>query len=164
MTQLRRIAGPCALAKTTTLHYPSATKEACKLLRESGIHALIGMFYARTYPDSLSYYLPDSRWPLLRQGLIYHDPTIDMSFAHNDLVLNQHENTSIHRFLLHLDSMIAQNTHAPFIQLMIHEQYFYEDYCDYQPDFEDKISSSLSLLNKLGYRSIFLEEQLCTDR
>ena len=46
------------------------------------------------------------------------------------------------------------------LHVMIHEQYFYEDYKAYQPDFEEKLALVFSLLQKNGYQSRFFEEML----
>ena len=45
-----------------------------------------------------------------------------------------------------------------YIGTMIHEQYFYNDYYAYQPDFEKKIYSMASQLNSKGYKFFFAEE------
>jgi hypothetical protein len=41
---------------------------------------------------------------------------------------------------------------------MIHEQYFYEDYRRYQPEFEEKLRSTFSFLCDNGYQSSFYED------
>jgi len=43
------------------------------------------------------------------------------------------------------------------IRVMIHEQYFYEDYRDYQPEFEEKLRSTFSFFSEHGYQSSFFE-------
>ena len=43
---------------------------------------------------------------------------------------------------------------------MIHEQYFYPDYKNYQPDFEEKIDAAFGFLTENGYESIFFEEYI----
>ena len=42
--------------------------------------------------------------------------------------------------------------------IMIHEQYFYPDYINYQVDFEEKINIVLSFFQKLNLKSCFFEE------
>ena len=46
------------------------------------------------------------------------------------------------------------------IKIMIHEQYFYEDYKRYIPDFEEILASSFAFLTKNGYKSEFFERLL----
>jgi hypothetical protein len=43
---------------------------------------------------------------------------------------------------------------------MIHEQYFYGDYKNYQPDFEEKLALALGFLANEGYESRFFEEMI----
>lgn len=45
-----------------------------------------------------------------------------------------------------------------YIGTMIHEQYFYEDYFAYQPDFDKKIYKMAKILNDNGYEFFFAEE------
>jgi hypothetical protein len=44
------------------------------------------------------------------------------------------------------------------VWVMIHEQYFYEDYAAYQPNFEEKLERTFAFLREQGYESAFFEE------
>lgn len=160
MQELTRVVGSASLAKTTTLHYVSATREGCTLLRRSGVRGLIGMFYDKPGRDALHYYIPCSKWERLRCGEFYMDKETDLRFARNDLILNQHSFSSIMQELQRLDELVEEGQHAPFLQLMTHEQYFYPDYTDYQPDFEKKLDSTLEFLSSKRYSFHFFEELL----
>ena len=46
------------------------------------------------------------------------------------------------------------------LRVMIHEQYFYEDYSAYQEDFEQKLETVFSFMETNGYASRFFEEML----
>jgi hypothetical protein len=46
------------------------------------------------------------------------------------------------------------------IRVMIHEQYFYQDYPRYQSDFEEKLETVFTFLEEKGYKSRFFEEML----
>jgi len=56
--------------------------------------------------------------------------------------------------LAKLEKLIDQNG----IRVMIHEQYFYADYKNYQPDFEEKLTATFSFLKYCGYKSSHFED------
>ena len=72
--------------------------------------------------------LPPSKLEL--QHRLWHDSETDISFLCNNIVLNAVSSDEIPSLLLRQSSNIYD--------VMIHEQYFYPDYIDYQPDFEKK--------------------------
>ena len=47
-----------------------------------------------------------------------------------------------------------------YIGYMTHEQYFYEDYFSYQPDFAEKNALAAKILHENGYRFITADEQI----
>ncbi|MBQ4268968.1 MAG: hypothetical protein IJB97_04895, partial [Clostridia bacterium] len=49
-------------------------------------------------------------------------------------------------------------TRAGFIELMIHEQYFYEDYYAYIPAFGDIVCENCKWLKDQGYVGTFLQD------
>ena len=55
---------------------------------------------------------------------------------------------------------LGRMSHRDCIRVMIHEQYFYEDYERYQPEFEEKLRVTFSLLRAKGYQSDFYEAVL----
>lgn len=53
--------------------------------------------------------------------------------------------------LQELDRLFAERKDCEFIGVCIHEEYFYSDYFDYQPDFADKINKMCECLKKSGH-------------
>ena len=150
MAQMRRIAGKAATDVTTTLHYVCATKEACIALRKEGVCGLIGMFLPMDDRRALRYYLTSQQACSLQQHRLWHDSETDISFLCNNIVLNAVSLDEIPSLLLRQSSNIYH--------VMIHEQYFYPDYIDYQPDFEKKIAAAISFFQTLDFKSCFFEE------
>lgn len=150
MTQLRRIAGKAATDATTTLHYVCATRESCAALRQRGVRGLIGMFYPKPGREALRYYLTEEQAALLRNQDLWQDPETGLRFARNDVVLNT----------LALDEIrpALERERKQFYHVMIHEQYFYPDYHNYQQDFAQKVEAPLALFREMGLVSRFLEE------
>jgi len=146
--EIKRFASDKALAETTTVHYCVATPEGIKALSDNGIKGLLGLFGDGNSPMT-SYGLDEEKAELLRNGGIYRD--VNMAYAGIDIVLNCHSKAE-NLFLL--DKLIGRKN----IKVMIHEQFFYKDYPDYQWDFEEKLRSVFDVLTETGYKSVFFED------
>lgn len=46
----------------------------------------------------------------------------------------------------------------PYVDYLIHEQYFYPDYTAYQPDYFEKIEAAVMWAKEHGYEPAFLDE------
>jgi len=57
-----------------------------------------------------------------------------------------------------LEDEMNERIGAEFVALGTHEQYFYEEYLAYQPDYADKIYKMGEVLKKHGYEFFFVEE------
>ena len=57
-----------------------------------------------------------------------------------------------------IDDAFAGFLEKEYIGTMIHEQYFYDDYYAYQPDFDKKIYKMAKILNENGYEFFYAEE------
>ncbi len=163
MEQLRRIAGKAATSQTTTIHYMCAAKEACTALHREGVQALIGMFYRSPESPLLPYYFSESQIDAM-QFPIWRDEETGLFFASNDCVLNRLALPEITPYLNRL--ALPEITPYPdrqrrqFYQVMIHEQYFYPDYADYQPDFRQKVEAALEWFRERHMESCFLEDYI----
>ena len=145
--EILRFAGKSSLATTTTVHYCVATERGLCALKDSGVTGLLGLFGNDTSPRT-SYGLSNEIADKIRCGDVVLSNGI--AFAGIDIILNSFDEQSI---LSQLDKLLGRK----HIKVMIHEQYFYPDYFNYQPDFEQKLKSTFSLLLANGYRSDFFE-------
>ncbi len=146
--QILRFASAASLAATTTVHCCETTGEGVKALRDNHVRGLLGLFGSREHPRT-SYSLDGESAEILRGGhILYRD---GMAYAPIDMVINCFSMSQIPRTLA---AHLSQST----VRVMIHEQYFYEDYVRYQPDFEDKLTAVFELLTSHGYESCFFEE------
>ena len=148
--EILRFAVPASLAETTTVHFCQTTPEGTRALADNGVKGLLGLFGTNEKP-STSYSLDEEKASEIRNGKIL---TLDgMAYAAIDMIVNsvKHEN---------ITSTLASLVPRETLRVMIHEQYFYEDYKAYQPDFEEKLITVFSLLAKNSYESRFFEEML----
>ena len=145
--QIKRFASSKALANTTTIHYCLLTESGLKAMNDNGVIGLLGLFGTNEKPRT-SYDIAKGDAERIRAGEILKIDKI--SFASIDVILN---NFGTEKIIEQLASMSNRDC----IRVMIHEQYFYEDYCRYQPDFEKKLQSTFSFLCSNGYQSRFYE-------
>ena len=118
-------------------------------MKENGAQGLLGLYGAKG-AERVSYSIRDrEKGDMLREGKIL---AIDgMYHAGIDIVLNNFDAEGI---LAQLPALAERES----LRVMIHEQYFYENYENYQPDFEEKLYKTFAALKAAGRESRFFEE------
>lgn len=148
--QIKRFASPAVLADTTTIHYCLLTEGGLRAVEDNGVVGLLGLFGTNEKPRT-SYNIDEGEAARIRAGEILKIGNI--SFASIDIILNCYSEEKI------LEKLACMSQ-RDCIKVMIHEQYFYEDYVHYQPEFEEKLRSAFSFLSENGYQSSFYESLL----
>ena len=146
--EILRFAGDKSLAKTTTIHFCRATRDGLVALKDNGIKGLLGLYGTRERPNK-QYQSTKKQSDSIRRGEIVYQGEI--AYAGIDIVLNNCKKDEI---LSRLEDLSGRSC----IKIMIHEQYFYPDYCAYQKDFEEKLDAAFLFLEKNGFYSSFFEE------
>jgi hypothetical protein len=154
--QIRRFAGNELMGPVTTLHWGEATVEGCRALRDSGYTALAGYFSEEVgdgeYP--VSYYLDKEKRQHVSKRSIWKDNREGIIFSKIAIVIN---NQDLDRIIPYLDDY-KEAYNPGFMDLMIHEQYFYPFYKDYQPDYRQKVLTAVKWASDNGYKPAFLSE------
>ena len=78
----------------------------------------------------------------------FADNTEDIIFVKDDIVINEVELKDIDSYMQALTD--AEN-HC-FHYLLIHEQYFYPHYFNYEPDYRERIFAAVDFCHRNGYR------------
>lgn len=148
--EIVRFASEDALGKTTTIHYCLNTPEGVEALKDCGVKGLLGLFGRPENPRT-SYSIPLELTDGIRLGkpLNYNGIT----FGALDLILNGITEEAAHERLEWLSS------HEQ-VHLMIHEQFFYPDYPDYMPNFEDMLSMAFTFMSEHGFEPDFYENMI----
>lgn len=148
-SEILRFAGEESLAKTTTIHFCLLTEEGLSAMRDCGVSGLLGL-YGRIGAERASYGIRDREkgdrlrcGEILKADGLYH--------AGIDIVLNNFDAEGI---LSQLPALKEREC----VRVMIHEQFFYESYEQYQPDFEEKLFKTFEALSAQGRESKFFEE------
>ena len=146
--EIIRFASEESLAKTTTIHYCRLTADGCRAVYDNGVRGLLGLFGTCDAPRT-SYQCTENEADVIRGGETVEKDGIH--YAAIDLILNKHSRKEI------IDELSGLKC-RPRVKIMIHEQYFYEDYKSYQPDFENKLYDAFLFLKSNGYESVFFED------
>ncbi len=141
--QIIRFAGAETLDLYTTIHYCQASEDAVRAFRDCGIRGLVGLFepgrscYELIFDDFSEPFKYDEK-----SGLYY--------FV-NDMIVNLYSLDAV-------PSILDKVKEKEFVEVMIHEQYFYEYFHMFQPDFADKVEACVKYLTADGRRSVFLDD------
>ena len=146
-----------AMKEVTTLHWGEARVEGCRALRDSGYKALAGYFEFEDGKPVVSYYLDADKTEHIGRRGIWCDNSEGIIFKKINMVINLYK----HEEIIPLLDQVKKDPHnSAFIDLMIHEQYFYPYYIAYQPDFREKVLTAVKWASDNGYQPAFLSESL----
>jgi hypothetical protein len=104
----------------------------------------------------VSYFYPKDLVAYLGNRDFWKDTQEDVTYCRIDRVLNLAKTVEANLDVVKAVAKIP--TRGQFIEMMIHEQYFYEDYCYYIPAFGDIIYEACKWLKEQGYTSTFLQD------
>ena len=150
--QIRRFAGERSLSYYTTLHYVACPKAGVEALRDCGIKGLVGLYGSEEKPR-IPYHLTAEVSAFMRENCFYTDEETGMRFMANDIVLNSYKAEEILPIL-------ETKRDKPFVEVMIHEQYYHRDFWLYQPDFAEKLHIAMDYLTGQDYIPAFFEDIL----
>ncbi len=147
--EIERFAGRELLSATTTIHWGEATREAMRALRQEGIQVLAGYFIFDGETPKVSYYLdaPHTRYLMGRD--YWKDTSEDLIFVRHDMVINT---VKLDQIVPQLERVAADPHQSELLELMIHEQYFYPDYVNYEPDYRQRVERAIEWATGKGYQ------------
>ncbi|WP_147433412.1 hypothetical protein [Paenibacillus ginsengarvi] len=154
-SEIIRFAGKELLDPVTTIHWGEATRESCRALRKLGFRGLAGYFRFGDGKPIVSYYLDDEQTAHLAKRDFWKDRSEDLVFIKIDAVLDK---LDVEQIVPELDRLKESPHESGFIELLIHEQYFYPFYRGYQPEYRNKIMTAAKWASENGYEPSFLSE------
>lgn len=158
VAEIERFAGPEVLHETTTLHWGAANADGVRALRDAGYKALCGYLCFDGRGETLvSYHLTKEQTAHAEKREGWVDFDLGMLFAKLDFVLNAAEFPA-EAVAPYLDKLCKIPHEGQFIQMVIHEQYFYPDYHHYEPDYAARILNMAKWMHEHGYESVSLTD------
>jgi len=154
MEQVHRFAGQ-EIQPVTTVHWGECTREGVRALRARGLRCLMGYFWTERNIPTVSYYLDLGQTLNLAGRNFWKDNREDIVFGRIANVLNTGPLKDI---IPQLEREKEDPQKNGFMELMIHEQYFYPKYESYLPDYEDRVLSSVKWAVENGYRPAWVSD------
>ena len=155
MEQIKRFAGEELIGPVTTLHWGEATVDGCRALRDTGFKGQVGDFNVDNDLPPVSYYLDVEKRRHINKRFIWKDNQEDIIFVRTSIIINCYKVEEIMPFL---DAIKKSPYKSGYMDLQIHEQYFYPFYEAYQSDYRQKVLTSVQWAVDNGYQSAFLSE------
>ncbi len=154
--EIRRFAGDACLSNVCTTHFGSGNREVVRVLRSHGYRALTGYFTLDGKGDPLvAYYYTPEEIAHVEHRDFWRDEEQDVTFGRIDTVLNTLNPDNL---ISTLEAIKADNGRRGFLSMLIHEQYFYTDYRNHLPYFEDLIMNACRFAHENGYAPSFIGE------
>jgi len=153
--EIERFAGEELLSPVTTVHWGETTREGAIALRKEGIRIMPGYFRFLNGRPLVSYYLDEPRIKYIAGRDYWKDTSTDIIFIRHDAVLNTLEANAV---VKHLEGIAADPHQSEVFELMIHEQYFYPDYKNYEPDYRLRVERAIEWVTREGYKPVFYSE------
>ncbi len=157
MNQIRRFAGEEVMGPVTTLHWGEVPVEVSRALRDCGYTGQLCDFNVDNNLPPTSYYLTVEQRRHMNRRFVWRDNREDISFIKSSVIL---DTVKADRIVPFLDQYEKESRKPPYCDLLIHEQYFYPFYKGYQPDYRQKVLTSVEWAVKNGYSPAFLDECL----
>ncbi|MDD6877341.1 MAG: hypothetical protein PUD44_06080 [Clostridiaceae bacterium] len=149
--EVQRFAG-FELERCTTIHFGSGNRQAVRAIRAEGVRTLMGYMEVENGRSFVSYYLTPEEIARVNEYGFWKDHGEDMIFGRIDAVLNLYQPDGIVR---RLEECLTRFPKNGYVEIMIHEQYFYSDYAAYMPNFRERVLTGAKWCVDHGYRPIF---------
>ncbi len=149
--EIIRIAGEKALSDYTTIHWCRGTVSACKAFRANGYKYLQG-------GTPHNYHITDDQFrEAVRKYGYFYEPNTDLVITTSSVLLNAAEvgPVEIQKKLELYEKNYPLNG---FLDLIIHEQYFYPHFHKYLPDYAERIEAGVKWCHEHGYKPSFRSE------
>ena len=153
--QIKRFAGKASMGPFTTIHWGEATREGVRAVKDLGYHGLLGYFGLYNEIPGVSYYLQGDKRERVKKRFVWKDDETDMVFVRTSIVIDREK---IDTIIPLLDGYKTSKNMPPYLDFLVHEQYYYPDYFNYQPDYREKIMTALQWAVDNGYEPAFLAD------
>jgi len=147
--EILRFAGAEVFSDVTSQHWANSNLYATRAFRNLGFRCIDAYFiFDEDGEPAVSYYLNKAQAQHAAKRDFWVDNKEDIIFVKDDIIINEVELEDIDGFM---ERISAEENHC-FHYLLIHEQYFYEDYIRYEPDYRERIFATVDWCHRHGYR------------
>lgn len=157
MEQIRRFAGEEVMGPVTTLHWGEVPVEVSRALRDLGYVGQLCDFNVDNDLPPTSYYLDVEKRRHMNKRFVWRDNKEGISFIKSSIII---DTVKLGNIPVVLDSYEKASHKPPYVDLLVHEQYFYPFYSSYQADYRQKVTKAVEWAVEKGYSPAFLDECL----
>ena len=155
--EILRFAGAEVMDHVTSQHWANSNIYGTRAFRNLGFKVIDGYFIFDDEGNPMvSYYLNAQQAKHAHTRDFWVDTKEDIIFVKDDIILNEPFYT-----LEDIDAelgKLAEKEDNCFMYLLIHEQYFYEDYEVYEPDYRERVFRGVRWCEENGYRSSWISD------
>ena len=153
--EIIRFAGADVMDRVTSQHWADSPLPGTRAFRDLGFSVLDGYFnFDKNGVPSVSYYLDAEQVRHAQNRDFWVDTKENIIFVKDDIIINKLTPEEVKE---HLDTYLTRPDRA-FMYLLIHEQYFYEDYYRYLPDYKERLFASVEWCEEHGYRPALISD------
>ncbi|MCC6287994.1 MAG: hypothetical protein IT249_08920 [Chitinophagaceae bacterium] len=153
--QIRRFAGDELVSHITTLHWGEVPVEVSRALRDCGYTGQLCDFNVDDNLPPCSYYLNVAQRRHMQKRFVWRDNKEDITFIKSSIII---DTKKLPEIIPYLNQYEKEMRKPPYVDLLVHEQYFYEGYHNYQPDYHAKVLTAVKWAKDNGYSPAFLGE------
>lgn len=152
-----RFAGEETLLRhNTTIHWGECTLEGMRAMSNLGLRGAFGYFDIDENGRPLvSYFYPKAWVEHIHERDFWMDTEEDILYGKIDLVLNLYP---LEEIVPRLEKIKENKNISGCVEIMIHEQYFYNDYFNHIPAFKEIVWSACKWCADNGYKGYFLKD------
>ncbi|MGN6492035.1 MAG: hypothetical protein ACTHLE_08585 [Agriterribacter sp.] len=156
--EIERFAGKELMSNETTLHWGEVPVEVSRGLRDAGYNIQVCDFNVDNDLPPCSYYLTVPQRRHMNKRFVWRDNEENITFVRSAIIVDTVKREKILPFL---DDYTTRRLYLPYVDFLIHEQYFYSFYKNYQPDYASKLDLCIKWAIQNNYKPGFLSESLC---
>ena len=159
--EIIRFAGKEVMSNITATHWGNSNLAATRAIRNLGFQCIDGYFsFDKDGEPYVSSYLNKEQTRHVSSRDFWVDNKEDIIFVKDDIIINEVELDEIENYM---ESISSKENHC-FHYLLIHEQYFYENYKDYEPDYKERIFKTVDWCHRNGYQPAALSTVALEER
>jgi len=153
--QVKRFAGEQTWITPTLIHWGMVTPDGLAALARYGVKVLSGYWEPSPWGYDVSYWTDDAKSDYLHRHDCMKDFSTGIVFSRIDIVIN---NTPVDQIDGHLDPLVDDPNHAEIMDLLTHEQYFWDFYTNYLPDHPERLERAIRWVTDHGYKPVFFHQ------
>lgn len=161
INEIKRFAGEEVIERCTTFHWGASNRAGVRAARSEGIGLLMSYMQHDGKGNTLvSYYMTPEEIDNANIYGFWKDHSEDIIFGKIDAVLNTQDCDGN---IAKLEESLVKYPKKGYIEVMIHEQYFYPFYSAYIPNYEQRILTACEWCVNHGYEGSFSSDVVYED-